>query len=71
MSITHQGALEKILTYMERQEKPDYTQIQLLIAEVAARLEIAPDLVANAYRAVRNDMEAKFKLKTVDKLAPQ
>jgi len=71
MSIIHEGELDKILTYMKRQEKPNYTQIQLLIAEVAASLEIAPVLVANAYRAVRHHMEAQFKLRSADDIVSQ
>lgn len=54
-----------ILEHAESSPKPNWTQYQLAIAEVEASLDPAAASSA-AYRKLRNLMETKFGLTTID-----
>jgi hypothetical protein len=54
-----------ILEHAESSPKPNWTQYQLAIAELDARLNVSAATSA-AYRKLRNLMETKFGLTTID-----
>ena len=57
---------QEIASHAAQQEKPNFIQFQLLVAEVA---ELKRDIAAaNGYRALRHLMEQRFHLETLDGL---
>ena len=59
------SAYAELLSHANGQPKPNFTQYQLAISEIAETTR--PD-VANAFRELRHIMEIKFNLETLDDL---
>jgi hypothetical protein len=59
------SAYAELLSHANGQPKPNFTQYQLAITEIA---ETTRPEVANAFRELRHLMEIKFNLETLDDL---
>ena len=54
-----------ILEHAESNPKPNWSQYDMAISELNARVNVSAD-TASAYRKLRNLMETKFNLTTID-----